>query len=286
MNLWVEGARPKTLAASVVPVLVGTAAAHRLIAWRFALALVVSVAIQVGVNYANDYFDGRRGVDTAARIGPRRLTASGAATHTQMKIAIASSFAVAGAAGTGLAAATSWWVLLVGLAAFAAALGYSGGPKPYAALGLGELFVFVFFGLVATIGSAYVEIERVTRVAVASALPVGFLATAILVANNIRDIPTDAASGKVTLAVRLGRTRTRALYHVLVALAFVCVFVVAGIAHAAGPLLALVALSLAVQPSMLIATAEDGPTLVRALVGTARLELVFGIMLAIGLALR
>jgi 1,4-dihydroxy-2-naphthoate octaprenyltransferase len=286
VKIWVEGARPRTLPASVTPVLVGTAAADRFVAWRFAAALVVAVAIQVGVNYANDYFDGRRGVDTAARIGPRRLTASGAATHAQMKVAIVSSFAVAGAAGIALAAATSWWVLAVGAAAFLAALAYSGGPKPYAALGLGELSVFVFFGLVATVGSTYVHDERITGVAVASAIPVGLLATAILVANNIRDIATDRESGKMTLAVRLGRSRTRLLYQALIVFAFAADIAVAGVSGSPAPLLAMIAASLAVQPSMLIATAEDGPTLVRALAGTARLELVFGSLLAIGLALR
>jgi 1,4-dihydroxy-2-naphthoate octaprenyltransferase len=306
VNIWVEGARPKTLVASIVPVLVGTATAHHTqvaafcatgarcarhvagqpIWWRFAAALLVSLAIQIGVNYANDYFDGRKGVDTAARIGPRRLTASGAATHAQMKAAMALAFGVAGVAGLALAAATSWWVLAAGAAAFAAALGYSGGPKPYASLGLGEVFVFVFFGLVATVGSAYVQVERVTRLAVVAAVPVGLLATAILVVNNIRDITTDRASGKVTLAVRLGRTRTRVLYNLLVLGAFVAVVFVALVARSAWPLLPLLAMSVAVKPSMLVVTREDGPGLIQALVATARLQWIFGATLAAGLWIR
>ncbi|MCA1832127.1 MAG: 1,4-dihydroxy-2-naphthoate polyprenyltransferase [Actinobacteria bacterium] len=305
MNKWIEGARPKTLPASIVPVLVGTAAAHHAllrsrfehgglmylyegeptIVWRFGAALIVSVAIQIAVNYANDYFDGRKGVDTAARVGPLRLTASGLATHKQMKIAIATGLGAAAIAGFALAAATSWWLLGMGALAFVAALGYSGGPRPYASAGLGELFVFIFFGLVATVGSAYVQIETVTRLAVISAIPIGFIAVAILVVNNLRDINTDAAAGKITLAVRFGPKRTRLFFRLLIALAFVMLVPIALIAHSAWPLLALLALNFAVKPTMLVGE-EAPPKLVGALITTARLHLIFGTLLAIGLWVR
>ncbi len=288
MNVWIEGARPKTLVASIVPVLVGTAVAAGagIIWWRFAAAMVVAVAIQVGVNYANDYFDGTRGVDTAARVGPRRLTASGIATHAQMKAAILVSFFVAACAGLALAWVAGWWLLAVGAVAFLAALGYSGGPKPYASAGLGELFVFVFFGVVATAGSAYVHAERVTLLAFLASIPVGLLAVAILVVNNLRDIETDAAAGKRTLAVRLGRAGTRRLYRALIFGAFVSVFAVAGVASSVAPLLALFALSFVVKPTMLVGAHDDAPGLVRALVATAQLQLIFGALLALGLWLR
>jgi 1,4-dihydroxy-2-naphthoate octaprenyltransferase len=314
VNRWIEGARPKTLAASLVPVLVGTSltqgiptnygplryySEHSVIWWRFAAALVVSLAIQVGVNYANDYFDGRKGVDTLARVGPLRLTASGTATHKEMKIAIATAFGVAGIAGLALAAATSWWLLAVGAASFLAALAYSGGSRPYANAALGELFVFVFFGIIATVGSAFVQvghihqvpeasrslIENVVRTALVASIPVGLIATAILVVNNLRDIDTDAAAGKRTLAVRIGRRNTRILYRSLIALSFVMLAPIAVIARSAWPLLALLAINFAVKPTMLVGE-ETPPKLIAALVATARLHLVFGTLLATGLWLR
>jgi 1,4-dihydroxy-2-naphthoate polyprenyltransferase len=285
MQVWVEAARPRTLPAAVAPVLVGTAAADVFVAWRFVAALLVSLAVQVGVNYANDYFDGVRGVDTVARTGPRRAVAAGLVSAARMRTAMLCAFAVAAAAGLGLAAATSWWLLVVGLACFAAAVGYSGGPRPYASAGLGEIFVFVYFGLVATVGSAYVQAERIVGTAVAAAFPVGLLIVAILVANNLRDIPSDAAAGKRTLAVRLGDARTRVLFAWLLVGAPILVVAVALAAGSAWPLLALLAWPLALPPVRAVAGGATGRDLVPALVGTGRLVLAFGAALALGLAL-
>ncbi|MDP8970091.1 MAG: 1,4-dihydroxy-2-naphthoate polyprenyltransferase [Actinomycetota bacterium] len=285
LTVWVEAARPKTLTAALTPVLVGTAAAATVIAWLLAAALAVALAVQVGVNYANDYFDAVKGVDTAARVGPRRAVASGLISARQMRTAMLAALAVAGVAGAALAAAAGWQLLVVGVLCFAAALGYSGGPRPYASAGLGEAFVFVFFGLVATVGSAYVQVERILPVAVAAAVPVGLLATAILVANNLRDLDTDRDAGKHTLAVRLGDRRTRGLYTSLVVGAFSFVAVVAVAAASAWPLLALAALPLALRPLAAVRAAATGPRLVVVLAGTARLELGFGLLLAVGLVL-
>ncbi len=285
MTVWVEAARPQTLPAAVAPVLVGTAAADTFIAWRFVAALVVSLAVQVGVNYANDYYDGVRGVDTVARTGPRRAVAAGLVPARQMRAAMLGAFAVAGVAGLALAAVTRWWLLVVGLACFAAAVGYSGGPRPYASAGMGEAFVFIFFGLVATVGSAYVQAERIVPTAVAAAIPVGLLIVAILVANNLRDIPTDSAAGKRTLAVRLGDPRTRALYATLLAASFLFVALVCVTARSLWPLLTLAAAPLTLPPMRTVASGAAGRDLIPALVGTGRLVLAFGAALALGLAL-
>lgn len=283
LRVWVEAARPRTLPAAVAPVLVGTAAAGRHILWRFAAALVVALALQVGVNYANDYYDGIRGIDTAARVGPRRAVATGLVAPARMRVAMLAAFGVAGVAGALLAAAVGWELLLVGLACFAAAAGYSGGPRPYASAGLGELLVFVCFGLIATIGSAYVQAERILAVAVAAAVPVGLLITAILVANNARDLATDAAAGKRTLAVRLGRRRTGVLFVALVAVAFAWLPVLALLTRSPAPLLALAAAPLALTPLRLLASPAEGAPLLPALATTARLVLAFGLLLAVGL---
>ena len=286
MNVWVEAARPRTLPAGVVPVLVGSAAAVRFSAWRAAAALVVGVAIQVAVNYANDYFDGVRGVDTPARVGPRRAVASGVVTAGAMRRAMVLAFAVAAVAGLALASAVGWPLLLLGAVCVVAALGYSGGPRPYASQALGEVAVFVFFGLVATVGAQYVQDERVRAVAVAAALPVGLLATAILVVNNLRDVASDAAAGKVTLAVRLGAPATRTLYVALVVLAFVAVVTVAVAARSPWPALAGLAAAAALGPVAKVRRADATPAdLVGALGQTGRLHLVFGVLLAGGLAL-
>src|SRR3954447_10530834 len=226
---WVEGARPRTLPAAVAPVLAGTGAAalcDSVRPLRALLALVVALALQVAVNYANDYSDGVRGTD-ADRVGPLRLVGSGAATPAAVKRAAFIAFGVAAAAGLVLAVLTSWWLILVGLAAIGAAWGYTGGPRPYGYAGLGELFVFVFFGLVAVCGTTYVQVGRVTAVSVVCAVAIGCLACALLVANNLRDVPTDSVVGKKTLAVRIGDRRTRVLYAVLVALPFVAVVALA-----------------------------------------------------------
>ena len=212
---WVEGARPRTLGAAVSPVLVGTAAAvadaDGVIWWRFAGAMVVALALQVGVNYANDYSDGVRGTDKD-RKGPLRLTATGTATPQAVKRAAALSFLVAAVVGLVLSLVVNPWLLLVGVAAIAAAVLYTGGPKPYGYIGLGEVMVLVFFGFVATVGSAYVQVEYVPGAAWWGALVVGLLACAILLANNVRDVPTDTVSGKRTLAVLLGDRTARRMF--------------------------------------------------------------------------
>lgn len=281
---YVEAARPRTLTAAVAPVMVGTASAQTFIAWRALAALVVAVSVQVAVNYANDYFDGVTGVDSAARIGPRRAVASGLIAPTAMKQAIVLCLLVTATAGLALAAATTWWLLAIGLACFVAALGYSGGPKPYASLALGEVFVFVFFGLVATIGSAFVQDERIPRTAVIAAIPVGLFAVAILVANNLRDIPTDAPAGKRTLAVMLGDGVTRQMFVLLFVVAFSFLGVISLSAGSPWPLLALVAVPLSAKPLELVRNGAVGPELIDVLSGTARVQLVFAVALTVGLA--
>jgi 1,4-dihydroxy-2-naphthoate octaprenyltransferase len=273
VNRWVAGARPRTLPAALVPVLVGTGLAagdHRFVAWRAACALIVALALQVGTNYANDYSDGVRGADDV-RVGPVRLVAAGLAAPTSVKRAAVGSFAVAAAVGLVLAAAVSWWLVPVGAACVAAGWLYTGGPRPYGYAGLGEVFVFLFFGLVATAGTAYVQEERLTAAMVLAAVPVGLLATALLVVNNLRDIPTDAVAGKRTLAVRLGDRPTRVLYVALVTGAFVTVVPTS--------LFALVVLPFAVLPCRRVLQGAKGPALIAVLQGTARLQLLFGVVL-------
>ena len=289
LGVWVQGARPRTLGASVTPVVVGTAAAGSVIAWRFAAALLVGLGLQVGVNLANDYQDGVRGVDTSERLGPPRLTASGMASPRSVLLASLGCVFVAGVAGLALAAATTWWLVPIGALAMLALWLYSGGPRPYAELGLGEVMVFVFFGVMATAGSAYVQVERVPNAAWWASVPVGLLAVAILVANNLRDIPTDAVAGKRTLAVRLGDRRTRAVYRMCVGAAFgaVIVGVLVDLADEGSglppwSLLSSAALPLAVPPLRAVADAA-GRALVPVLVATARLQLAFGALLAAGL---
>jgi len=283
VNVWVEAARPRTLVAGIVPVLVGTAASDRWAALRFVAALTVGISLQVGVNYANDLFDARRGVDRDDRVGPRRATAAGLITPSRMGIGVAAAFGVATIAGLYLAAVAGPGLVAVGALCFVAALGYSGGPRPYASAGLGEIFVFVFFGLVATIGSAYVQIEGVPAAAVVAGVPVGCLATAILVVNNLRDIESDRRSGKMTLAVRLGRARTRALYGLLLLLAAAAVVLLMVTVGSPWPGLALVAAPLGARAARSVVTRTDGPGLIGALVATARLQLLFGLLLALGL---
>ncbi len=282
---WFQGARPRTLGAAVSPVLVGTAVASRygdVVWWRAGFCLLLAVALQVGVNYANDYSDGVRGVDTQRR-GPVRLTASGLAAPARVKQAALLSFTVGGLLGIVLAVAVDWRLVLVGAASILAAALYSGGPKPYASSGLGEVMVLVFFGFVATCGSAYVHLERVPWLAVGAAVPVGLLACAILLVNNLRDVDSDRDVGKRTLAVRVGKARARGLYRASVVLSLVSVVALAPTAP--GALLAAVAAPLAVPPLRIVASKVDPPSLVEALVATARLQLVFSVLLAIGLAL-
>jgi len=272
------------LVAAVCPVLVGTAAAAAegpLHPWRAAAALIVALALQVGVNYANDYSDGVRGVDTPARLGPTRLVASGLAAPAEVRRAAAVAFAVAAAAGSALAVAVDLRLLLVGAAAIAAAVLYTGGPRPYGYAGLGELAVLLFFGVVATCGSAYVQLGRVPASALAASVPVGLGAVALLLANNVRDIDGDRAAGKRTLAVRLGRARARDLFAAVVA----GIFLAAALLGLARPpvLVTLAALPLAVGPVRLVRRRSDGPGLLAALAGTARLQLAVGLLLAAGL---
>lgn len=292
MKDWILGARPRTLPAAVVPVLVGTTAAagmagihdglRGVIVWRFLAALVVSLALQVGVNYANDHSDGVRGTD-ADRVGPMRLTASGRKSAGAVKRAAFVAFAVAAVAGLALAVATTWWLVVVGVAAIAAAWFYTGGSRPYGYAGYGEVFVFVFFGVVATTGSAFVQIERFTPLTVAVSLPVGLLATALLVVNNLRDIPTDRVAGKRTLAVRLGDRGTRVLYVVLMVAPFVCVPFLAGPSGRPLAAAALLAVLLARIPVQRVLEGASGPALIGVLGATGRVQLVFGVLLSAGL---
>jgi 1,4-dihydroxy-2-naphthoate octaprenyltransferase len=284
---WMIGARPRTLAAAAVPVAVGTAVARLgsfggIVWWRAACAAVVALAIQVGTNYANDYSDGVRGSDSR-RIGPVRLTSSGLASPRQVKLASFLAFGVAAVAGLALAASVNWWLILVGLACFVAGWLYTGGPKPYGYLGLGEVFVFAFFGLVATAGSAYVQHGRITAAAVAASVPVGLLSVTLLESNNLRDIEGDAAASKRTLAVRLGARRARWLYVGALVTSFASVGLVAPLRPYA--LVALVALPLAWRPSAAVMGGADGPELLPVLADTGRIQLVVGLLLTIGIAL-
>ena len=283
---WAAGARPRTLPAAVVPVVVGSGVAagyDRFSAWRAALALIVALALQVGVNYANDYSDGVRGTDEV-RVGPVRLVGSGLARPRQVLAAALACFAVAGVTGLALAAVTSWWLLLVGAVAIAAAWFYTGGTRPYGYRGLGELSVFVFFGLVAVTGTAYVQMRTLTWLAVAAAAPVGLLACALLVINNLRDIPTDRQTGKRTLAVVLGDQRTRALYIGCMLIPFCVAVALAPVAPLC--LLALAAVPLAIAPVRQVRQGGAGRGLITALGQTGRLQLAFGALLTLGLAIR
>ena len=291
---WLAGARPRTLPAAVAPVLVGTAVAM----WdggavwgRALLAMVVALALQVGVNYANDYSDGIRGTD-ARRVGPVRLVGQGLAEPAAVKRAALLSFAVAAMAGLALVLLSGlWWLLLVGAAAIAAAWTYTGGPRPYGYAGLGEVFVFVFFGLVAVCGTAAVQVGFISGLAVVAATGVGALSCAILVVNNLRDIPGDTAAGKHTLAVRLGDARTRTLYAGLVGIAL-AVPAVVGVVGMLAPttwpaaaVLGLGAVILAIQPLRDVRGGAAGRDLVPVLVATGRLLLGYGVLLCLGIAI-
>jgi len=284
VSQWVEGARPRTLPAAVAPVLVGTGAAYSLgkanIAFAL-LALLVSLALQVGVNYANDYSDGIRGTDQE-RVGPVRLVGQGLAKADNVKLAAMLSFASAAVLGLALVTLSNAFVmLLVGAASIAAAWYYTGGRRPYGYSALGEVFVFVFFGLVATLGTTYTQALSVSPASIAGAVGVGAIASAILVANNLRDIPTDQSHGKRTLAVRLGATRTRRLYAALLTVALACVVVV-GIIHPTA-LVALLSFVLAYPLARRVLRGAMGTDLVPVLSGTGRFELVYAALLAFGL---
>jgi 1,4-dihydroxy-2-naphthoate octaprenyltransferase len=282
---WLAGTRPRTLPAAVVPVLIGSGVAlgyHRFSAGRALLALVVALALQVGVNYANDYSDGVRGSDER-RVGPVRLVAAGLAPPRQVLAAAMACFFVAGVAGLALAAMTSWWLLAVGAGCIAAAWFYTGGPRPYGYNGLGEVFVFLCFGVVAVAGTAYVQMKEFSWLGLAASVPAGLLACALLMVNNLRDIRTDTVAGKRTLAVMLGDARSRVAY----VLTLLVPFGVAALLAFFRPLTLIVALvlPLARPPVRAVRAGASGPALIKALGQTGRLQLAFGIAFTIGLAI-
>ena len=295
LSQWVQGARPRTLPAALAPVAAGTGAAvwqlqslpgdvdWSLVISRALLALAVSFSLQIGVNYANDYSDGIRGTDDD-RVGPFRLTGSGAAAPATVKRAAILALALGGLFGLALIAlAQIWWALVVGAAAIAAAWFYTGGKKPYGYLGLGELFVFVFFGLVAVNGTAYAITQQPTWIAMLASVAIGLLAVALMLTNNLRDIPTDEVAGKRTLAVRLGQRGTRGLYAATLLVPFVLMVPV--IAEQWPVALVLLALPLAIGPVHTVLRGARGRDLVPVLGATGRLELVYSLLLLIGLIL-
>lgn len=283
---WLAAARPRTLPAAISPVLVGTGVAlgeDGFRPFRALLALVVALALQVGVNYANDYSDGIRGTD-AMRVGPMRLVGSGVTEPRVVRRAALVAFAVAALAGVILAALTTWLLLLVGAAAIVAAWTYTGGPRPYGYAGLGEVFVFVFFGLVAVVGTAYVQTESIGWVAIVGGIGNGLLACALLLTNNLRDLRSDTAAGKRTLSVRIGDRRSRHLYLACVVAAVVVVPLAISPARHAAPI-ALVAGILAAGPARAMQIGAAGNRLLPVLAQTGRLQLVWSVLLAVGLAI-
>lgn len=289
MNRWLIGARLKTLAAALVPVALGAAAAmvdvqtgESIVWWRVAAALIVSLALQVGVNYANDYSDGVRGCDKV-RIGPVRLVASGLASARSVRNAAFMAFGVAILAGLPLVLTISPWLLIIGIAAIASAWFYTGGPKPYGYLGLGEVFVFVFFGLVATVGTTYVAIEKITGLSVILGCGAGAMACAMLVVNNLRDLENDRSVGKHTLAVRIGDSATRKLYILLISAPFLLIAPVAIVSPWA--LITLIVVPLGVQPGRVVLNGAVGKELIGVLGATSRLQLAFGVIATAALAL-
>ena len=283
---WLEGARPRTLPAAVSPVLAGTGVAAWLgeaVWWKAVLAMVVSLALQVGVNYANDYSDGVRGTD-ADRVGPLRLVGSGTTAPRAVKAAAFAAFGVACVAGLVLALTTSWWLVAVGAVCVVAAWSYTGGSSPYGYRGLGEVMVFLFFGVVAVLGTTYVQTETWRLPALYAGVGIGALACAILVVNNLRDIPTDRVAGKLTLAVRLGDDRTRWLYVLLLGLAAVALLGVA-LATSWWALLAMVYAVPAGRAARVVLGRATGPGLIPVLQATGVAELLYGAGLLVGLAI-
>lgn len=289
IRLWLVASRPRTLPAAIAPVLVGTSLAITEGEFRplaFVAALIGSVFIQIGTNLANDYSDARRGADTEDRLGPVRVTAGGLMPPQRVLTGTYVAFAIAVGAGAYLAAVAGWELLVVGVASIAAGVLYTGGPRPYGYEGLGELFVFLFFGLVAVAGSYYVQTEELSWEAFALAVPVGLLASAILVVNNVRDVDTDRRAGKRTLAVRMGRDRARSLFAAMLVLAYVAPVAI----PALGGLSWWVTLPLAsaiLAPPLYrtVSTRTDGPSLNAALAGTGRLLAVFSLLLSAGILL-
>ena len=288
-RVWWSAVRPATLAASVAPVLAGTAiAVHQGEARLGAglLALLVAIAIQIGVNFANDYSDHWRGADSPRRVGPLRAASSGIVQPEAVRRAAIAAFGVAAVAGLVLSLATDWRLVLVGVACLLAGWLYTGGPRPYGYLGLGEVFVFLFFGLVATVGTVYVETLGVTLLSVLMGCAMGSLATAILVLNNLRDLDTDRAAGKLTLATRIGRRRTLVLLVGLVCVAFAIPIAVLALGLAvASVLLVLFGIPIAAAPVRTALNTAAAPELVRALKGMAIAELAYALLFSLGLLL-
>ncbi|GAA4229218.1 1,4-dihydroxy-2-naphthoate polyprenyltransferase [Actinomadura meridiana] len=285
LSEWVAGSRPRTLPTSVVPVVVGTGVAAGegdAIWWRALLAGFVALVLQIGVNYSNDYSDGVRGTDEK-RVGPLRLVGSRVAPPKQVLAAAFGCFGAAAVAGLVLAAVTTWWLLLVGAASILAAWFYTGGKNPYGYRALGEISVFVFFGLVAVVGTVYVQVEGLPWEAWAAAVPLGLLACGLLAVNNLRDIPTDRESGKKTLAVVLGDRWTRVMYAACTALPFMVVLAIS--APHPWALIALLAAPLSLPPTQKVLNGATGPALIPVLGETGRLQIAYGVLLAVGLAL-
>jgi 1,4-dihydroxy-2-naphthoate octaprenyltransferase len=289
MRIWLMAARPRTLPAAIAPVLVGTAAAVQWVGhlprWgAFLAALVGSIFIQIGTNLANDYSDAKRGADTADRLGPVRVTSSGLITPQRVMRATWIAFAVAIACGIYLATVAGAVILLIGAVSIAAGVLYTGGPRPYGYAGLGEVFVFLFFGLVAVNGSYYVQVEQLDALPLGLSISIGFLATAIIVVNNVRDLETDRRAGKNTLAVRIGRDSAVNLYRLLIGGAFLVlpIALVAGEASAL-PLIGLLAAPLAIRPARTLAERRDGPALNGVLAATGALLGVFSLLVTAGL---
>ena len=281
MNKWILGARPRTLPAAIAPVVVATALVGSDFNWfRAALALKVAVWLQIGVNFANDYSDGVKGTD-ADRVGPTRLVASGMATASAVKTAAIVSFAIASIAGTWLALLTSPWLILIGVISIAAAWGYTGGKNPYGYKGLGELSVFLFFGVVATMGTYYAQTEQITLLSFIVSIPMGALSCAILAINNLRDRPKDALVGKLTVAVRIGDRNARLMYVALLALAHLAA--IATLIPTA--LLTVLALPMSIALSKQVLSGISGKELIPVLGRTGKLQMVFSILLAIGLGI-
>ena len=284
---WLAGTRPRTLPAAVVPVLIGSGVAAgylKFSLWRAALALLVALALQIGVNFANDYSDGVRGSDSAERrVGPMRLVGSGLASPGQVKRAAFGCFLVACCAGLALAAVTSWWLVLGGALAVLAAWFYTGGSRPYGYRGLGEVSVFVFFGVAAVAGTAYVQMDRLSWLGLAASIPAGLLSCALLMVNNLRDIRSDGESGKRTLAVRIGDARSRSVYLLFLLVPFALAALIAFIRPFS--LLMLLALPLTLAPVRSVRGGASGPALIRTLGQTGRVQLAFGVAFTIGLAI-
>ncbi|WP_040838509.1 1,4-dihydroxy-2-naphthoate polyprenyltransferase [Nocardia brevicatena] len=282
---WIEGARPRTLPNAIAPVLAGTGAAAALDAavwWKAVLALVVSLALIVGVNYANDYSDGIRGTDDE-RVGPLRLVGSGLASPAAVRAAAVGSLVMGAIFGLVLAVVSAWWLLPVGAVCLAGAWFYTGGSTPYGYRGFGEVAVFVFFGLIAVLGTQFVQAERIDWVGVVCAVAVGSFSSAVLVANNLRDIPTDTVSGKTTLAVRLGDPRTRTLHLVLLAIPFAATLLL--VTRTPWALVGLLALPLALRANAPVRGEGHGPELIPALRDSGLALLVWSAATALALGL-